>query len=300
MIPTRISAYQAAIPMLHNVTEWTLLRQWALSEVYRVTLATGESRIIKWGGNEMAGEANIYDQLVYPLQIKAPAIFHYVELQDSGVMVMEDAGDSNLEEQPMPAYFLEAARELARFRLAATANLESLPKEVINAHTVSSEDFLCLLEDLLRSDRLAGSISLLRLRELLPPHLAKLEHSVPLSIVHHDYHAKNLLIQHNGGIMPIDWSNGYLSPHLGDLYRLILEAQAFGGLSKEEVIAAYREDADITIEQLNWQISVGGLCWLIKTLRWLAYGGTEIIPGSDAWVPDLMNDVEILAKELRS
>lgn len=100
--------------------------------------------------------------------------------------------------------------------------------------------------------------------------------------------------------MPIDWSLAYLSPHLGDLYCLIREAQALAGLSREEVNAAYQDVSNIDIGQLNWQISVGGLCWLIKTLRWLVYGGTEIIPGSEAWIPDLMSDVEKLVEEIRA
>jgi hypothetical protein len=76
------------IPLLNRVTEWSLLRKWTLSEVYRVKLATGETRIIKWGGSEMAGEAGIYRDLVHPLQLKAPQIFEFVQLKGSGVMIM--------------------------------------------------------------------------------------------------------------------------------------------------------------------------------------------------------------------
>ena len=71
MIPERLSAYYPIIPLLNEVTEWSLLRKWSLSEVYRVTLKSGETRIIKWGGQEMASEATIYRQLVRPLQIKS-------------------------------------------------------------------------------------------------------------------------------------------------------------------------------------------------------------------------------------
>ncbi|WP_336775060.1 phosphotransferase [Paenibacillus sp. MMO-58] len=299
MIPTCFSAYYALIPLLSEVRQWTLLRKWALSEVYRVRLATGESQIIKWGGKEMSGEARIYQQLVHPLQIKAPTIFQYEQLHDSGVIVMEDAGEHNLEEQPLPAYFLEAARELAILRLKAAGHAERvLSDEVLAAHTVSKEDFLCLLEDLLRSDRLADSECLLKLREVLPHHLDRLARSVPITIVHHDYFAKNLLIQKDGGIMPIDWSNSYLSPHLGDLYCLMKEAEGLSGLSKKDILLAYQEATDIDSGELDWQVAIGGLCWLIKTLKWLVYGGTEIIPGSHSWIPDLMNDVERLTEEV--
>jgi len=51
------------------------------------------------------------------------------------------------------------------------------------------------------------------------------------------------------------------------------------------------------LKQLDWQLRIGGLCWVIKTLRWLVYGGTDIIPGSDSWIPDLLKDVEHLYQE---
>jgi len=298
VIPTCFSDYCAMIPLLNEVTEWSLLRKWTLSEVYRVKLATGETRIIKWGGSEMSGEAGIYRDLVYPLQIKAPRIYEFVQLKDSGVMIMEDAGEKNLEQEPHPAHFLEASRELARLRVSATANVERmLPRKVIDKYFVSKENILRLFSDLLQSQRLTEYEVLWKLEKVLPCHLERLYQIVPASIVHHDYHAKNLLIQDNG-IMPIDWSIAYLSPHLGDLYCLIMEASAWSDLTREEVISAYLEVTDLHMEHLNWQLRIGGLCWLIKTLRWLVYGGTDIIPGSEAWIPDLVKDVENLYQEM--
>jgi len=297
MIPTCFSAYYMMIPLLDKVTEWSLLRKWALSEVYRIKLKTGESRIIKWGGSEMAEEAKIYNNLVHPLQIKAPHIFEFFQLKDSGVMIMEDAGESNLEQQPEPEYFLEASRELARLRIRATANLNVIPDKTLEAYSVSIDDFLHLLDDLLKSQRLEENTLLLKVKRVLPRNLEKLYQMVPTSLVHHDYHAKNILIQDNG-IMPIDWSIAYLSPHLGDLYCLIAEAHAWSNLSREDIISAFLEVTDLPIDYLNWQVRIGGLCWLIKTLRWLVYGGTEIIPGSEDWIPDLLNDVDHLYQEL--
>ncbi|WP_167859296.1 phosphotransferase [Paenibacillus cymbidii] len=298
MLPTRFSDYCSMIPLLNEVTEWSLLRKWALSEVYRVKLATGETRIMKWGGSEMAGEAEIYRDLVHPLQIKAPRIVEFVRRKDSAVMIMEDAGDKNLEQQPQPAHFLEASRELARLRMRATANLEwRLPKKVVDTYSVSMESFLELHDDLLKSNPLAEANVLFKLKKVFPHHLDRLYRMVPSSIVHHDYHAKNLLIQDNG-IMPIDWSIAYLSPHLGDLYCLITEAYAWSNLSREEMVAAFLEVTDVPLDHLIWQLRIGGLCWLIKTLRWLVYGGTAIIPGSETWIPDLLKDAENLYQEL--
>ncbi|MBE9913747.1 phosphotransferase [Paenibacillus donghaensis] len=294
MIPTCFSDYCSKIPLLNEVAEWSLLRKWTLSEVYRIKLTNGESRIIKWGGREMAGEAGVYRDLVGPLQIKAPQIFEYVQMKNSGVMIMEDAGKENLEENPKPAYFLEAARELARLRMQAASNLEkTLPKQIMNTYYVSAEKFLGLLDGLLKSKKLAEYKALFKVKAVLPRHLEQLYQTVPATIVHHDYHAKNLLIEDNG-VVPIDWSTAYLSPHLGDLYCLIGEAQAWSHVSKEDIVSAYLEIADVHVDHLNRQLRIGGICWLIKTLHWLVYGGTDIIPGSEAWIPDLLQDVENL------
>ncbi|KKO53205.1 hypothetical protein XI25_14635 [Paenibacillus sp. DMB20] len=246
----------------------------------------------------MAGEAGIYRDLVLPLQIKAPQIFEYVQFKDSGVMIMEDAGKENLEENPQPAYFLEAARELARLRTKAASNLEkTLPKKIINTYSVSAKKFLDLLDDLLKSKKLAENKALFNVKAVFPRHLEKLYQTVPATIVHHDYHAKNLLIQDNG-VMPIDWSISYLSPHLGDLYCLIGEAQAWSQVSKEDMASAYLEIAAFDMDHLDWELRIGGLCWLIKTLHWLVYGGTEIIPESETWIPDLLQEVENLYHEM--
>lgn len=306
MLPKVFLAHRTVIPLFNEVTEWSLLRKWPLSEVYRVRLKSGESRIVKWGGREMARESEIYRKLVYPLQIKAPLIFEFVELEESSIMIMEDAGRSNLEQDPKSNYFLEATRELARLRNQATTHLRLLPAHTSEDYFVSKQEFLNLLDDLLKNDLmnkiLKSQISatnnvLLNLRSVFPNHLDKLYQTVPLSLVHHDYHAKNLVIQ-DSGIMPIDWSLSYLSPHLGDLYRLIKEAEVWSQTAKEDIISAFLEVAPCPREQLNWQIQIGGICWLIMTLHWLAHGGTAIIQGSDAWIPDLIHDISNLYEAL--
>ncbi|MEJ8304978.1 phosphotransferase [Saccharibacillus sacchari] len=298
MIPACFSEYSSKIPVLNEAAEWSLLRKWTLSEVYRIKLADGETRIVKWGGSEMAGEAGIYRNLVQPLQIKAPRILAFVQLENSGVMVMEDVGEHNVEQQPHPAHFLEAARELARLRTRASRLLDrKISPETIDAHYVSAEDFLKLLDDLLNSEHLAGNEVLSQLAKKLPDPLEKLYRTVPNSIIHHDYHAKNLVIQENG-IAPIDWPNAYLSPHLGDLYCLLGEASFRSQVARTEMLSAFLEASDLHINDLRRQLPIGGICWLIKTLHWLVHGGTAIIPGSDAWIPDLLNDAKQLYREM--
>lgn len=299
MVPVCFSEYRKVLPLLEMVKEWSLLRKWALSEVYRVKLATGETRIIKWGGREMAGEAGIYRNLVHPLQIKAPQIYEFVQLKDSGVMVMEDAGMKNLEQHPQPNSFLEASRELARLRVTAASNLEkAVSKKTVYAYFVSMDTFLRLLNELLQSNKLPEKDILLKLKKIFPHHLERLYQMVPASLVHHDFHAKNLLVQDNGSITPIDWPGAYISPHLGDFYCLAAEAYIKCNLSTEKMMLAYLEVTELPAAHLRWQVQVGGLCWLIKTLHWLVFGGTEIIPGSETWIPDLLKKVENLHQEM--
>lgn len=300
MISERVSAYCTKIPLLAEVTEWALLREWALSEVYRITLRSGETRILKWGGKEMAQEAANYRRLVNPLHIVAPRIFDFYESERSAVMIMEDAGKYNLEQQPCPELFLEAARQLARIRDTATMNIEkNMPISHIHQYTETAVDFLTYAKDLLRSPRLADHSALSKLHDIFPQQLERLYHTQPLTLVHHDYHAKNLLIQ-GTQIMPIDWSISYLSPHLGDLHCLIDEAREYSHVPREEMLSAFRSamEQDCSMEQLKWQVNIGGLCWLVKTLKWLVYGGTDTIPGSDEWVPDLMDEVELLVNKI--
>jgi Phosphotransferase enzyme family len=300
MISERLSAYTNRIPLLAEVTEWALLRKWALSEVYRITLRTGETRILKWGGKEMAQEAANYRRLVKPLHISAPRIFEYYESERSAVMIMEDAGQYNLEQRPSSALFLEAARALARIRDTAAMHIkQNIPSSLIHQCTETAADFLALAKDLLHSPRLAGHPALGKLQDILPQQLERLYRTQPLTLVHHDYHAKNLLIQ-GTQIMPIDWSISYLSPHLGDLHCLIDEAREYSHVPREEMLSAFHSAMELncSMDQLEWQVNVGGVCWLVKTLKWLVYGGTDTIPGSDAWIPDLMDELELLVNRI--
>jgi thiamine kinase-like enzyme len=75
-----------------------------------------------------------------------------------------------------------------------------------------------------------------RIIEWLPKPLEQLDLEVPLTMVHHDYHAKNIVKLNGGRILAIDWSNAYLSPPLGDLYCLMNEAHSYADVSEEEII----------------------------------------------------------------
>jgi hypothetical protein len=86
----------------------------------------------------------------------------------------------------------------------------------MDLHALSAEHFVQLLDDLVESERLRNDATLLRATECFPGKLERLYQIIPPTLVHHDYHAKNLVIQ-GERIMPIDWSIAYISPHLGGL-----------------------------------------------------------------------------------
>ncbi|MEF3306226.1 phosphotransferase [Paenibacillus sp. GYB003] len=301
-VPERLKAYAKRLPELERAVAWRTLRRWSLSEVYRITLNGGETRIVKWGGGEMAREASVYTDLLIPLQIRSPRLYFAESDSRQGMLLMEDVGPNNVEQRPEPAHFAEAAKELSRLRKCASAHLKGgrIPRGVADRYIVTAETFLRQLDRLLHASPYSGNPVLPRVRQSLPGPLDRLYRSEPMTIVHHDYHAKNWVVQ-NGRIMPVDWSNAYLSPHLGDLYRLAVEANDFCGVPRDAVLNAYLEELaqpGMSAAELKRQTAVGGLCWLIRSLYWLANGGTNAIPGSDGWIPDLIGDMEPLCEEL--
>lgn len=108
------------------------LRQWGLSEVWRLQLGGPEPRsvIVKRGTGEMAEEARRYRELVVPLGIAAAGL-----LAAQGgdgqpvVLVLEDVGPDTLEQRPTVKGYEEAARTLARMRAVAARRLAQDPVE---------------------------------------------------------------------------------------------------------------------------------------------------------------------------
>lgn len=299
MVPSVFLPYLANVALLKDITKWTLLKEWAHAKVYRALLADGSSVIVKWGGNEMASEGYTYTHLVQPLHLPSPYIHTFIQGQQSCLLVLEDLGSFNLEQKPDPVYFFEAARTLANLRATSTANMNTLPTDVMTRNTVPADQFLHLLYDITLKVTCHDYAPMLkRLQAILPQHLELLYNTVPLTIVHHDFVAKNLMINREGKIIPIDWSISYFSPHLGDLYCLIRDAKVWGSIHAKDIEKVFLQESKMDREAMEWQLTIGGLCWLIKTLRWLVYGGTDIIPGSEAWVPDLLNEARRLSNQL--
>lgn len=319
IIPEKFKGYAEKIPLLKQVVNWELLRKWSLSEVYRASLAQSNAAadterrtvlrpykptvIIKWGGGDMAREASIYADCITPLGVNAPVIYDAAVNGQEAILLMEDVGPYNLEDRPMASQFVEAARELARLRKASAHCLNELSGRQsfrlnIAAYTIAPDHFLDQLEGLLHLPACStsrGKPILNRTQTFLLSELPSLNQS-PLTLVHHDYHAKNLVVQ-GERIIPVDWSNAYINSHLGDLYCLITEARSYCGLTDDSLLDAYAEETretNLTRKQLDKQLQTGGLCWLIRSLHWLAAGGTRQISGSDTWIPGMLEDMERL------
>ena len=140
------------------------------------------------------------------------------------------------------------------------------------------------------------------LSQLLPwfsEQLIVLYAHLPLTLNHNDYHTKNLIISGNT-IVPVDWSNASISPHLSDLYCLVGEAKNFH-IPASALIAAFQAETqlyhenDSTLSQwdiaLEWQIAPGGICWLLTSLRWVLDEGVQSVPVSSQWIPDLLQEI---------
>jgi len=204
-------------------------------------------------------------------------------------MLFEDVGPVTVEDEPRPANFREAARLLARIRRTATENLDSgvLPADVYQANYLSQQR---LIDDLAYVTNTSD-----KELEVIPWHIRKLYRDFPTSLVHNDYHIKNLVIQ-RGRLTPVDWPGAHLGPHLGDLYALLGET-ANNGVARDEVVEAYVLGG-ANIREIKWQIEIGGTCWLIRTLRWLIEVGAPAIPIMRPWLPDLAKDLSTLVRRL--
>lgn len=137
-----------------------------------------------------------------------------------------------------------------------------------------------------------------QLLEKLPDQLTRLYNHFPITLTHHDYHPKNIIYFH-GQVVIIDWASAYLSPHLGDLYCLLQSAKDFD-ISSSDLIKIYCEGLDPkhTVD-IEWQIKIGGICWIIHVLRELLDYGIDAIPEAKDWLVDLVLDINKLMNGIR-
>ena len=243
----------------------------------------------------------IYQECLIPLAIDAPTVFESHSSDSEYILLMEDLRGTDLEQQPSRSYFLDAARKLADIR-ASTDRAGEISPSVLQKHLLTKDQLLLDLDYVLEHTGLEHREMVNTLRGTVSSfskHLDRLYQELPLTLNHNDYHAKNLL-NVGGRIVPIDWADARISPHIGDLYCLIDEAKS-QHIPKAAVIGAYKsalQDLGVQEEVTDWHLDVGGLCWSVHCLQWILEFGLDAIPISKDWVPDFLTDICAMASRL--
>ncbi|HEX8631167.1 MAG TPA: phosphotransferase [Catenuloplanes sp.] len=282
------------------------LRVWGLSEVWRVHLGgpVPASVIVKRGAGEMAEEARRYRDLVVPLGVAAPKLLAAAGGDDGApaVLVLQDVGPDTLEQRPTADGYREAVRALARMRSVAARRLADDPAIGGRLRRTTA--------DFVDTARRVG-VGLTRVRPDLTgatddPARVLLERlsrpaGQPDTIVHGDFHAKNLVHGNAGGrIVAVDWPGAYVHPHLGDLYCLIREADQ-RGLTRDVATATlpgvFAEAAGVEPARVADQLVTGGLCWTLTALRWVVEEGLHAVPVSRDWIDGLVAEFRALAAD---
>ena len=263
------AAHCHAAPFLSDVIRWERLRQGTDAEVWRVTRKSAETLIAKRGIASEAREAAVYRDVLAPLGIRCPAVYADWADGSAHVLLVEDLGRETLEAAPTPEGFASAARSLADMRSISAERLRVglLRPDVHAAHYQPAERYAGRVSRLLDSASLESwqRLTLRRILERLPGYVERLYETAAAALTHNDYNAKNLVVT-DTGVVAIDWSHAELSPHLGDLYCLLRDAQAYGAAAAD-VTDAYL--AGQKVSDIAWQIQMGGLCWIIRGLHWV-------------------------------
>ena len=268
------------------------LREWSLSQVFRLTLDDEGRTLIAKRGIPTKGptELETYQECLIPLAIDAPTIFASYASDSEYIMLMEDLRGTDLEQQPSKPAFLDAACKLADIRASAD-RIGKIRDSDLQRHLLTKDQLLLDFDYVTEHagsehrDALGGHTNSFSI------HLDRLYQELPLTLNHNDYHAKNLL-HVSGRIVPVDWANARISPHLGDLYCLINEGKD-QHISREILIDAYRsglKDRGLQEEVTDWHLDLGGLCWSVHCLQWILEFGLDAIPISKTWVPDFLTE----------
>lgn len=293
----------ATTSRFEGVVKVDRLRLWSLSEVCRLTLKDGTNLIAKRASQSMVAELQVYKELIGPLGVPSPQLHDYYKTEQYAVMLFEDVGATTLEQKPSVEGFIQAVRLLARLRAQVSSNLTGLSSESYQRHLVLPEAYVRDLQAI--ADLMAthfGELDSSRDEvEKALPELLKQLYRYPVTLTHNDYHTKNIVLGNNG-VTLVDWSNAYLSSHLGDLYCLVGEAAAT--IDECDLLGAYCDELEATgqarptYDELTRQVDIGGLCWSIHALRWIFDEGLTAVSDSYNWVPDQMLSAQSLARKL--
>ncbi|MFF1821068.1 phosphotransferase [Kribbella sp. NPDC058245] len=249
-----------------------LLRQWASSEVWRLSYGL-RSVIVKRGTDTQSGEASSYQRFVVPLGLPAPELRYAAE----GVIVLEDVGRVTLEQEPTAEGFVAAAGLLASIRTAVVDGPSDFPPARVKE-----------LAD--RIGRITFDVS------PLVEALTRLQQEEPLGVVHGDFVPKNLVTDGRRWTA-VDWPLAYTAPHLSDLYTLIRDAVALGH-DRGPIVARYVEAAAADPFVVDRQLLVGGACFCLLALTFVVEEGQHTIPESAGWIDPLLAELADLVEQL--
>lgn len=274
------------------------LRKWSLSQVFRLTLDEGRTLIAKRGiPTKGPTELEIYQECLIPLEIDAPTVVASFSSETEYAFLMEDLQGADLEQRPSNSDFLDAARRLAEIRTSAE-KIAEFNTSKIEKHLLTKEQLLLDLEYVLEHagrehQEMISSVA--RQARSVAQHLDRLYEEMPPTLNHNDYHAKNLL-NVGGRVVPIDWANARISPHLGDLCCLIAEGRD-QGIPQQAFVDTYTSTG--TQEKVtDWHLDVGSLCWHVHSLQWILEFGLDAIPSSKNWVANYLADISATVARL--
>lgn len=209
--------------------------------------------------------------------------------------MFEDVGRFSLAEQPSEGGWLASARLLARLRHEARARVGAAGRFRFAAGEIS--DTWVRAGAALAAVRpdLAGALD--SCGPLLAPNFRQLAGTVPETIVHGDFEAKNIVLT-GAGPCAVDWSSAQVGAHLGDLYSLVREAKP-----ADELIAAYADECarlGAPAADLRWQLALGGVVWTLRALRWVLEEGIHVVPEMLTWIDELVERAGNVSEELRA
>jgi hypothetical protein len=251
-----------------------LLREWGSSEVWRISYGL-RSVIVKRGSDVQTAEAAAYERFVVPLQLPAPALIHHAAIDDAVLLVLADVGRVNLEQEPSADGFLAAAEVLATIR----------SREVSAGSEFTGDQ---LAELVRRVDAIGDDLSARLITQTVPA-LDELHREAPTAVVHGDFVPKNLVTDGQRWTA-VDWPLAYLAPHLSDLYTLVRDAVAIGHQA-EPIVARYIESSGADPELVRRQVTVGGVCFIVRALAWIVTEGHRLVPPSKGWIEPLVAEL---------
>ncbi|TMW71051.1 aminoglycoside phosphotransferase family protein [Alteribacter natronophilus] len=296
-LPESWEKYKSELEVTGKPVKWELLRKWQYSEVWRITFLDGSTAIGKIGTGHPAREGAVYRELLGPLPVSQPCVYHSSTDGGTGVLLMEDLKGRTLEQEPSETGYIRAAEQLAIIRKEASAPSGKLKNQ--EPYKVTPRDTLHTLTSMTGNSYLdkAQKQVLNHLLQMLPPHLEKLYRHFPATLCHSDYFPKNLIV--NGdSITPVDWALAYVSPDLGDLYCLLLAAEG-DGLDRDAVLKAFTSKTEPTLtKDLDWQLTLGGILWTVRMLDWTLRYGIGHMPIAGEWLPEMIEDLETLSGKL--